>query len=98
MREKEAKDFSKSEAELVDVVDTLQRAISIIQKEMAKNPAFLQKRIDYVLPHAHAVDGSAASSAGFSSTCSANGPSAPESPASCQALLCLQRASKRDDQ
>merc|ERR1712136_526813 len=26
--------------------DTLQRAISIIQKEMAKNPAFLQKKID----------------------------------------------------
>merc|ERR1719414_1143082 len=46
VREKEAKDFSKSEAELLDVVDTLQRAISIIQKEMAKNPAFLQKKID----------------------------------------------------
>merc|ERR1719414_2422993 len=46
VREKEAKDFSKSEAELVDVVDTLQRAISIIQKEMSKNPAFLQKKID----------------------------------------------------
>merc|ERR1712136_682181 len=26
--------------------DTLQRAISIIQKEMAKNPAFLQEKID----------------------------------------------------
>ena len=35
-----AKDFSESEAELWDVVDTLQRAISIIQGEMAKNPAF----------------------------------------------------------
>ena len=35
-----AKDFSKSEAELWDVVDTLRRAISIIQGEMAKNPAF----------------------------------------------------------
>jgi len=31
VREKEAKDSSKSEAELVDVVDTLERAISIIQ-------------------------------------------------------------------
>ena len=30
---KQAKDFSKSEAELLDVVDTLQRAISIILKE-----------------------------------------------------------------
>ena len=46
VRAKEAKDFSKSEAEMVDVVDTLQRAISIIQKEMTKNPAFLRKEID----------------------------------------------------
>ena len=29
----------------MDAVDTLQRAISILQKEMAKNPAFLQKKI-----------------------------------------------------
>ena len=43
---KEAKNFSKSEAELVDVMDTLQHAISIIEKEIAKNPAFLQKEID----------------------------------------------------
>ena len=43
---KEAKDFSKSEAELVDVMDTLQHSISIIEKEIAKNPAFLQKEID----------------------------------------------------
>ena len=28
---------------MVDVMDTLQHAISIIAKEMAKNPAFLQK-------------------------------------------------------
>ena len=46
VREKEAKDSSKSEAELVDVVDTLERAISIIQREMSKNLAFLQKKID----------------------------------------------------
>ena len=43
---KEAKDFSNSEAGLVDVTDTLQHGISNIQKEMTKNPAFLQKRID----------------------------------------------------
>ena len=42
VREKEAKDFSKSEAELLDVVNTLQRATSIIRDEMAKNRAFLQ--------------------------------------------------------
>ena len=40
---KEAKDFSKSEAELVDVMDTFQYVISIIEKEIAKNPTFLQK-------------------------------------------------------
>ena len=40
-RTKEAKDFSKSEAELVDVMDTLQRTISIIKKEIAKNPYIL---------------------------------------------------------
>jgi len=39
IREKEAKDFSANEAELVDVIDTLGRASSIIQREMAKNPA-----------------------------------------------------------
>ena len=43
---KEAKDFSKSEAEMVDVMDTLQHGISIIEKEMAKNPIFMQKGID----------------------------------------------------
>ena len=42
----EAKNFSKFEAELVDVMDTLQHAISIIEKEIAKNAAFLQKEID----------------------------------------------------
>ena len=33
------------EAELVDVMDTLQRAMSIFEKETAKNFAFLQRRI-----------------------------------------------------
>ena len=46
VKTKEAKEFSKSEAERVDVMDTLQRAISSIEKEMAKNPTFLQKAID----------------------------------------------------
>ena len=40
------KNFSKSEAESVDVIDTLQRTISIVKKEIAKNPTFLQKEID----------------------------------------------------
>ena len=43
---KEAKDFNKSEVELVDVMDTFQHGISIIEKEMAKNPIFMQKGID----------------------------------------------------
>ena len=42
---KEAEDFSNSEAEVVDVMDTLQHAISIIEKETAKNLAFLPKEI-----------------------------------------------------
>ena len=41
VREKESADFAKNEAELMDVIDTLERAISIISKEMAKNPAAL---------------------------------------------------------
>jgi len=36
LREKEAADFSASEAELVEAVDTLSRALSILEREMAK--------------------------------------------------------------
>ena len=46
MKAKEAKNFSKSGAELVDVMDTRLRVISTIEKEMAKNPTFMQKEID----------------------------------------------------
>ena len=42
-----AKDFSKIETELVNVVDTLQRAISNIEKEMTKNPASEQKDTEH---------------------------------------------------
>jgi len=41
VRDKEAADFAKNEAELMDCIDTLERAINIISKEMAKNPAAL---------------------------------------------------------
>ena len=41
---KKGEDFGKSEAEPVDVVNTLQRAISIFINEMAKNSAFLHKK------------------------------------------------------
>merc|ERR1719497_84655 len=39
IREKEVADFGTAEAELVDTIDTLGRAIGILSKEMAKNPA-----------------------------------------------------------
>jgi len=39
IREKEAGEFATNEAELADSIDTLGRAISIISKEMSKNPA-----------------------------------------------------------
>jgi len=45
-RGKEAKDYSQSEAELVDVVGTLERAFSIIQREMSRNLVFVQKKIE----------------------------------------------------
>jgi len=41
IREKEAADFATAEKELMDTVDTLDRAVSIISTEMAKNPAAL---------------------------------------------------------
>jgi len=39
VREKEVATFQASESELVDAIDTLDRAIGILQKEMGKNPA-----------------------------------------------------------
>jgi len=41
VRTKEAADFAASEAELVDAIDTLDRAVMVLQKEMKKNPAAL---------------------------------------------------------
>jgi chromosome segregation ATPase len=41
VRDKEAAEFAVSEKELVDTVDTLDRAISILQRQMANNPAAL---------------------------------------------------------
>jgi hypothetical protein len=43
VREREAAEFAATEAELVDSVDTLGRAINIIDREMAKNPALVQQ-------------------------------------------------------
>merc|ERR1719217_1012576 len=41
VREKEVATFEASEKELVEAIDSLDRAINILQKEMAKNPAAL---------------------------------------------------------
>jgi hypothetical protein len=43
VREKEAADFAASEAELVESVSMLGRAITIIEREMSKNPALVQQ-------------------------------------------------------
>ena len=45
-RGKEVKDYRQSEAELVDVAGTLERAFSIIQREMSRNLVFVQKKIE----------------------------------------------------
>merc|ERR1712127_17126 len=41
IRKKENAEFTKNEAELMDALDTLERAIRILSKEMEKNPAAL---------------------------------------------------------
>merc|ERR1719327_1837405 len=41
VRDKEHKTFLAAEAELVDAIDTLDRATAILQREMQKNPAAL---------------------------------------------------------
>jgi hypothetical protein len=43
VREREAADFAASEAELVESVGMVGRAISIIEREMSKNPALVQQ-------------------------------------------------------
>jgi len=43
IREKETANFAASETELVDVIDTLDRAIRILDREMQKNPAALMQ-------------------------------------------------------
>jgi len=49
VREKENTDFGANEAELMDVVDTLGRAITMLEREMAKHPAaFAQMDISTV--------------------------------------------------
>ena len=46
IREKELADFQKSEAELVDTVDTLERAVAILERELAKSGGAAFAQID----------------------------------------------------
>jgi len=59
VRNEEHATFSASEAELVDAIDTLDRAVGILQKEMNKNPAALMqvdtKNLDSVIAGLSAV-------------------------------------------
>jgi chromosome segregation ATPase len=59
VRGKEASTFQASEKELMDAIDTLDRAVNILQKEMSKNPASLAQvdtqNLDSVLKGLSAV-------------------------------------------
>jgi len=59
VRNKERATFEASQGELVDAIDTLDRAVGILQKEMAKNPAALMqvdtKNLDSVIKGLSAV-------------------------------------------
>mmetsp|Transcript_60405 Transcript_60405/g.93987 ORF Transcript_60405/g.93987 Transcript_60405/m.93987 type:complete len:701 (+) Transcript_60405:58-2160(+) len=59
VREKEVATFEASEKELVDAIDTLDRAVGILQKEMSKNPAVLAqvdtKNLDTIVKSLGAV-------------------------------------------
>jgi len=59
VREKEVATFEASEGELVDAIDTLDRAVGILQKEMAKSPASLAQvdttNLDSVIKGLNAV-------------------------------------------
>jgi len=57
IREKEVADFGAAEGELVDTIDTLGRAIGILSKEMAKNPAaFAQMKTEGAASLAKALE------------------------------------------
>ena len=43
IREKESADFAANEKELVDIIDTLQRAVGIIEREMSKHGASMMQ-------------------------------------------------------
>jgi len=67
IRNKERATFEASEKELVDAIDTLDRAVGILQKEMSKNPAALMQvdthNLDSVIKGLNAVINAASFSA-----------------------------------
>jgi chaperonin cofactor prefoldin len=68
IRDKEKADFSASEAEMMDAIDTLGRAVGIISKEMAKNPASFAQVDGSNMKNLIAAIGSVLDAAAFSST------------------------------
>merc|ERR1719281_126749 len=67
IRNKEKATFEAAEKELVDAIDTLDRAVGILQKEMSKNPAALMqvdtRNLDSVIKGLDAVINAASFSA-----------------------------------
>merc|ERR1719183_3018478 len=67
IREKEHGEFLANEADLVETIDTLTRAISILSKEMAKNPAaFAQLQASSSIANVVQAMGAVVDAAGFS--------------------------------
>merc|ERR1719183_565129 len=67
IREKEHGEFLANEADLVETIDTLTRAISILSKEMAKNPAaFAQLQASSSIQNVVQAMGAVVDAAGFS--------------------------------
>merc|ERR1719284_1669445 len=67
IREKEHAEFLANEADLVETIDTLTRAIGILSKEMAKNPAaFAQLQASASVANVVQAMGAVVDAAGFS--------------------------------
>merc|ERR1719158_1675693 len=67
IREKEKADFDAGEAELMDSIDVLDRAIAILEREMAKNPALVQVDTTNVKVLVHSMSVVINAAASFSS-------------------------------
>merc|ERR1719316_166535 len=67
IRKKENEDFIAAEKELVDSIDVLDRAIAILEREMAKNPALVQVDTTNVKVLVHSMTAVINAAASFSS-------------------------------